>query len=52
MFIHRSSWLAAIFAGATMAGFLGAAGAAQRAKDVEVTLLSSTSNRGEIEPCG
>jgi hypothetical protein len=54
---HRTGRLSAVLfgatlAGAALAGFLGAAGAAPRAKDVELTVLTSTSNRGEIEPCG
>jgi hypothetical protein len=49
---HRIGWVAAVFAGTALAAFLGSAGAGQRAQDAELTLLSSTSNRGEIEPCG
>ncbi len=26
--------------------------AAKRTKDLELTILSSTSNRGEVDPCG
>jgi hypothetical protein len=54
MSIHRTRRLAGILGGAILLSFLGVAGAGAgpRAKDVELTLLSSTSNRGEIEPCG
>jgi hypothetical protein len=35
---------------------LGVAGAssdaARRAEDIELTILSTTSNRGEVDPCG
>ena len=50
---HRTRYLAGV-AGAVLLSFIAAAGAqaGPRAKDVELTLLSSTSNRGEIEPCG
>jgi hypothetical protein len=53
MSIQRKVWLA-ILAGATLAGSYAShpAGAARRTKDVELTLLTTTSNRGEIEPCG
>jgi hypothetical protein len=33
------------------AGLVSAEGA-KRAKDLELTILSSTSNRGEVDPCG
>lgn len=31
---------------------LVSAEAAKRAKDLELTILTSTSNRGEVDPCG
>ena len=49
---HRTGRFAAILAGVTLAAFLGSADAGPRGQDAELTLLSSTSNRGEIEPCG
>lgn len=50
---HRTRRIAAVWAGATLAALLGtAADAGPRSGDAELTLLSSTSNRGEIEPCG
>ncbi|HWN81063.1 MAG TPA: hypothetical protein VNM87_03100 [Candidatus Udaeobacter sp.] len=49
---HRTGRVAALFASACLAAFLGSAVAGPRAQDAELTLLSSTSNRGEIEPCG
>ena len=50
---HRTRRIAAVLTGATLAAFLGmAADAGPRSGDAELTLLSSTSNRGEIEPCG
>jgi hypothetical protein len=53
MSIQRRIWLVTL-ACLTIAGIIGGhpAGAARRAKDVEITILTTTSNRGEIEPCG
>jgi hypothetical protein len=53
MSIQRRFWLAAL-AGVTLAGITGdhPAAAARRARDVEITILTTTSNRGEIDPCG
>jgi len=53
MSIQCRIWLVTL-AGVMLAGIIGdhPAGAARRAKDVEITILTTTSNRGEIEPCG
>ena len=43
-----SLFLALVLLGAGLVS----ADAAKRTKDLELTILSSTSNRGEVDPCG
>lgn len=49
---HRLRFSSLFLALVLLGAGLVSADAAKRTKDLELTILSSTSNRGEVDPCG
>ena len=49
---HRLRFSALFLSLLILGAGLVSADAAKRAKDLELTILTSTSNRGEVDPCG
>jgi hypothetical protein len=49
---HRLRFGSLFLALVLLGAGLFSADAAKRPKDLQLTILSSTSNRGEVDPCG